>query len=195
MRQRPAGYSIVELAFVTALVCTLCGIAIPHMLVGIDEFRTAGAARYVSTLLQHARMEAVKRSAEVALQITAGAGGYQIAMYVDGNRNGVLARDVQRGVDRPLVRPTRLPDNFAGVDFGAVPGLPPVDAGGTPPGTDPIRLGSSSFAAFTAIGTSTTGSLYIAGARGSQYVVRIYGQTGKTRILKFSTQTGKWAPL
>ena len=56
MRQRPAGYSIVELAFVTALVSTLCGIAIPHMLVGIYEFRTAGAARYVSTLLQHARI-------------------------------------------------------------------------------------------------------------------------------------------
>jgi len=195
MRNLPAGYSLVELAFVTALVCTLCGIAIPQMLTGIDEFRTAGAARYVSTLLQHARMEAVKRSAEVALQITASTGGYPIGMYVDGNRNGVLTRDVQRGIDPPLVRPTRLPDNFAGVDFGALPSLPPVDAGGTPPGSDPIRLGSSAFAVFTAVGTSTTGSLYISGARGSQYVVRIYGQTGKTRILKFHPKTGKWSPL
>ena len=82
-----------------------------------------------------------------------------------------------------------------GVDFGAVPGLPAVDPGGTPPGTDPIRLGSGSLASFSAMGTASSGSVYIRGRRNVQYVVRIYGETGKTRTLKFDPRANKWKPL
>jgi hypothetical protein len=70
-----------------------------------------------------------------------------------------------------------------------------VDSGGTPPGTDPIRLGSSSMATFAASGTSSSGSLYIRGRRNAQYVVRIYGQTGKTRVLKFDARSRQWKGL
>lgn len=196
MRRGQTGYSFVELVFITTIVITLCGIAVPEMLTGIDDFRTAGAAHYVETLLHRARMEAVMRSSDVAMQFVVMADGhYAMAMHVDGNRNGVLTREIQSGVDRQLVASTRLVDNFADVDFGALPGLPAVDSGGTPPGSDPIRLGSSTLATFTAIGTSTTGSLYIRGNHGAQYVVRIYGQTGKTRILKYHLRTGQWKPL
>ena len=91
--------------------------------------------------------------------------------------------------------PERLFDQFTGVDFGAIPGLPAVDVGGTPPGADPIRLGNSSLATFTPTGTSSSGSLYIRGRRNAQYVVRIYGQTGKTRVLKFDARTRQWKGL
>ena len=184
-----------ELAFVAGLVSTLSAAAIPEMLTGIDEYRTAGAARYVSTRLQRARMEAVMRSAAVAVQFSQVGDSYTFAVYVDGNHNGVLSRDIQRGVDRQLNAPERLTDQFTGVDFGAVPGLPAVDPGGTPPGADPIRLGSGSLASFSAMGTASSGSVYIRGRRNVQYVVRIYGETGKTRILKFDPRANKWKPL
>ena len=69
---------------------------------GVDETRTAGAAQYLSARLQRARMEAVLRSAAVAVQFTHDASGYSYAFYVDGNGNGVVARDIQRGVDRRI---------------------------------------------------------------------------------------------
>ena len=50
-------------------------------------------------------------------------------------------------------------------------------------------------ATFTATGTATAGSLYIRGRRDVQYVVRIFGETGKTRILKFNPRTRQWNPL
>jgi hypothetical protein len=84
---------------------------------------------------------------------------------------------------------------FTGVDFGAVPGLPPVDPSGTAPGTDPIRLGASSLASFTAFGTSSSGTVYIRGRGDSQYAVRIFGDTGKTRMLKFDRHAGRWKQL
>lgn len=190
-----SGYSFVELLFVLGTVATLSSVAVPQVLTGLDDFRTAGAARHISARLQRARMDAVLRSADVGLQVTSTSGGYSYAVYVDGNRNGVRAADIQAGTDRRLVPPERLPDQYSGVEFGAIVGLPAVDSGGTPPGTDPIRLGSGNTATFAASGTSSSGSLYIRGRRNAQYVVRIYGQTGKTRILKFDARSRQWKGL
>jgi type II secretory pathway pseudopilin PulG len=190
-----AGYSLVELLFVTSLCLTLSAIAVPQTLVGLDDVRTEGAARYIATRFQRARMEAVMQSTAVAVQFSQDAGSYTYAMYVDGNRNGVLTRDIQRGADRRLGAVERLPDEFTGVDFGALPGLPAVDSGGTPPGADPIRLGAGNLVSFSATGTSSSGSVYIRGRRTAQFVVRVLGETGKTRVLKFDGRSRQWKPL
>jgi hypothetical protein len=181
--------------FVSALTATVGGIALPPLLAAADDFRANGAVRYLAARLQRARMEAVLRSADVAVRFNLTSTGYTFAMYVDGNRNGVLGSDIQTGVDARLRWNERLPDNFAGVEFGTIPGLPAVDVGGTAPGDDPIRLGSSNGATFTAGGTSSTGSLYVLGKRARQFVIRIYGDTGKTRILSFDARSRTWKPL
>src|SRR5947207_1076206 len=62
------GYTAVEIVFVAGLTVTLGGMAVPSLVSGLDDYRTAGAARHVSTRMQRARMEAVSRSAEVAMQ-------------------------------------------------------------------------------------------------------------------------------
>ena len=128
----------------------------------------------------------------MALRFTLLTDHYDFLAYVDGNRNGVLSRDIQSGVDRPVQSADRLSDHFPGVDFGALPGLPAVDPSSTPPASDPIRLGSSDMVSFAPAGTATSGSLYIRGQRNAQYVVRVYGETGKTRVLKFNVRSGQW---
>src|SRR5262249_4326267 len=113
-----------------AVGATMSAAAIPRLLAGLDDARTAGAAQYVSARFQRARMEAVLRSTSVAVVFAQDAGGYSYAVYVDGNGNGVLARDMQRGVDRRLGGVERLSEQFSGVDFGVMPGLPAIDTGG-----------------------------------------------------------------
>lgn len=189
------GFSVVELLFVVALTATLCGVAVPSVVSLADSLRATGAARYLSARLQRARMEAIARSTAVAVRFSEVPGGYAFAVYVDGNGNGVLSADIDRGIDWRLGSVQRLPDNFTGVEIGTLPGLPPVDPGGVPPGVDPIRLGVSNAATFTAIGTSSTGSVYIRGRSRRQLVVRIYGDTGKTRVLEFHEATRQWKPL
>jgi hypothetical protein len=188
------GYSVVDLLFAAGLATTIASIAIPPILPGLDDVRAGGAARYVAGQLQHARMEAVRRSAEVAVQFVAADNGFSYGMYVDGNANGVRTREIARGVDRRIGSIERLIAQFPGVDFGTIAGLPPVEPGGQPPGDDPVRLGVSNLASFSAIGTATSGSLYVRGRRNLQYVIRIYGDTGKTRILKFDSRSRKWTP-
>src|SRR5262249_13426577 len=174
---------------------TLGAAAMPAFLAGQDELRAAGAAAYVAARFQRARMEAVTRSANVAVRFTPAGSGYTFAVYVDGNGNGVLARDIESAVDRRIGAVERLPEQFTGVDFGAIPGLPAIDSEAPAPGGDPIRLGSGNAASFTASGTSTSGTVYIRSSRGAQYAVRVFGDTGKTRRLKFDRGERKWKPL
>jgi|SRR5690349_21763372 len=189
------GFSLVELLLVAAIGATLVAAAIPQLAAGLDDQRTLIAARYVAARFQRARMEAVMRSAIVAVQFTQTSDGYKFAEYVDGNRNGVLAADIRSGVDWRRGAIERLPDQFPGVEFGAVTGLPPIDPGGTPPGGDPIRLGVAGRASFSAVGTATPGTVYIRGRNGAQYAVRILGETARTRIVKFDPGTRRWRAI
>jgi len=185
------GFTLLEMAFAVGLAATLSGIALPPTLRLLEDYRTAGAARYVASRFQRARMEAVRRSANVAVRF--GDAG-EFATYVDGNGNGVLSADIRDGTDPQLGAAERLELGFSGVQFGVLPGLPPVDAGGTPPGSDPIHLGGSNLASFTPAGTSSSGSVYVRSDR-CQLVVRIYGDTGRTRILRFEARSRQWRAL
>jgi Tfp pilus assembly protein FimT len=189
------GFSAVELLFATALMVTVGGIALPPLLSLVEEARAQGAARHVAARLQRARVEAILRSADVAVRFTASGTDYSFATYVDGNGDGVLTADIKNGIDTRIGSIERLADGFSGVTFGTIAGLPPVDPGGTAPGSDPIRLGSSNGATFTASGTASSGSIYVRGSTTRQFVVRIYGDTARTRILRFDGRSKTWKPL
>ncbi len=186
-----AAFSLIELMFVLGVAATLASATIPQVSSAIDEYRAAGAARYVASRLQQARVRAITRSRDTALRITRDTRGFVVSVYEDGNRNGVLSRDIQDGVDLVVSPPEHVVDQFPGVDFGALPALPGAE-GSAPPGADPIRLGSSDGVTFTATGTATSGSLYLLGRGQTQYVVRIYGETGRTRILRYNARSRTW---
>lgn len=187
--------SLLDMMFVLALSATLAGMAVAQTLGALDDMRAVAAARYVSSRLQQTRIEAIARGHRAALRFDQVANGYAYRTFVDGNRNGVLSADIQSGVDRPIDPSDALGHRFAGVEFGAIPGLPSVDPPSPPPGTDPIRTGASDMVTFTPIGTATSGSLYIRGRNHIQLVVRIFGQTGKTRVLRFDSRHQQWNPL
>ncbi len=193
--RKSSGYSLMEMTFAAGLMATVGAAASPGLLVTLDDTRTLGAVRYVAATLQQVRLDAALRHGDAAMRFSVSGASYVFSEYVDGNGNGVRSADISSGIDREIRRPERLSDQFTGVDFGTIPGLPPVDSSSVAPGTNPIRLGSSNLATFTSAGTSTSGSLYIRGRRNAQYVVRIYGETGKTRVLRFDPGVRLWKPL
>jgi len=178
------GYTLVELMAVTAVLTVMLAAAVPLAHSTIDRSRTAGAAVYVGARIATARMEAVKRSAFVAIQFVQRPDGYWFATYVDGNRNGVLTHDIASGVDRQTAAPARLGDLFAHVAIAlAVPGS----------GTNPVQLsGGSMLLSFTPVGTATGGSVYVRGSDGSQFAIRILGPTARTRLQEYDENRHLW---
>jgi hypothetical protein len=144
------------------------------------------AARYLSAQMALARAQAVKRSATVALRFDQSEGTITFSVFVDGNGNGVRARDIAANIDVLLERPTRLSDLFPGVQIGLSPVLP---------GTDPVQIGGSNLMSFTAMGTATSGSIYICARDRSQYAVRVLGVTGRARVLRYVPVTREWIEL
>jgi hypothetical protein len=189
------GISYLELLMSISVVVTMAGIAVPSALDTMDHFRAAGAARFVAARLHQARSAAVARGADTAVRFSREGEGIGYTVYLDGNRNGVRADDILRGIDRPLQPAQRLSDHFSGVVFGTLPDLPPPDPSTAAPGGDPIRLGAADSVTFTALGTATPGSLYILSRGRRQYVVRILGETGRIRIMQFDAGRGQWFPL
>lgn len=185
------GYSLLEVLMAITVLVIVGGAAIPVAQSSVDRVRAVAAARYVAGRMATARFEAVRRSAYVAVQFLQQPDGYWLRTYLDGNRNGVLALDIARGVDLPISAGERLDQNFTGVEFGIHPNVTGIDPG--PFNTsDPIQIGTSTLLSFSPIGGATSGTLYIHGLRGHQFAVRILGATGRTRVLEFNSGSGRW---
>ena len=185
------GYSLLEVLMAMTIMVIVGGAAIPLAHASVDRTRAAAAAHYLAGRLALARFEAVRRSACVAIQFVQQADGYWLRTYVDGNRNGVLTRDITSGIDLPISAAERLDNHFTGIAFGIQPTVTGIDPGPFN-NTDPIQIGSSTLLSFSPTGSSTSGTLFIHGLRGNQFAVRVLGATGRTRILEFNFGSSTW---
>lgn len=161
----------------------LAGIALPQLLGSLDRARGLMAARYLGGRLALARTQAVSRRAAIALRFEQRPRGIVFTTYQDGNRNGIRAADIARGVDRPLDPPLLLGDQFPGAAIGVVPGFTE---------SDPVQLGRTDILTFSPLGTATSGTIYIRGRDGTQWAVRVLGATGRTRVLRYVARTREW---
>ena len=165
--------------FVTAVAGILAAAAVPQLQTTIERTRTSSAARYLAGRLAFARTQAVARSANVALMLTPAGDTSTLAIYVDGNGNGVRVREAG-GVDRLLSPPVRFSTMFPHVTVS------------TQDPADPPAAAATALMSFTPLGTASSGTLYLRGRDGSQYAVRVLGATGRTRVLRFDGATRAW---
>jgi prepilin-type N-terminal cleavage/methylation domain-containing protein len=180
-----AGFTLIELLFTLGLVAVLCGMAVPSILRGIDRWRAVAAVRYLATRMTLARMQAATWGAAVALRFEHTADGLAFSIYRDGNRNGVLTADIQRGIDRQIDPSVRLSQQFPGVDIGLAPGATVAD---------PLHIGRTTILTFSPLGTATSGTIYVLGKDGTQWGVRVLGVTGRTRVLRYLQDQDEWLP-
>ena len=192
MRHSSRGVALVDVIVASALLATLCGIAVPALIAARERNATRLAARHVASRIQLLRIAALKRNAAIAWRFDPGEVGL-MATIVDGDGDGVRQADVDSGIDRPIEREFRLADLFADVTFRVSRNIPNPDGSGSlPAGSDPIRLGASNFLTLSPTGSTSSGTLYLAGRDGSQVCVRLMGATGRVRVLWFDAVSGRW---
>jgi hypothetical protein len=177
--------------FTAGLVAVLSGIAIPMWNATRHQTAARAGARYVAARLQQVRLEALKRNVTVALRIDP-TDLDRIGIYADGDGDGVLQSDIDRGTDPLIEGESRLSD-YTTIPLRIAQDVPEPDTGTPlPAGSDPLRFGRSALIAFSPLGSATGGTLYLAGTKGPQMAVRILGATGRTRVLRFDVASRQW---
>jgi Tfp pilus assembly protein FimT len=191
-RSSSRGLAFVDVVVVCALVAAVFGIAVPA-LVGVRHRGAPRlAARQLAARVQMLRLEALKRSAAVAVRFDPSRIGL-MATYADGDGDGVRQADVDSGIDPALTPEFEWDDVASGVTFQIARDVPSPDASGwLAAGSDPIRLGSTNFLTLSPGGSASSGTLYLAGRGGPQVCVRIFGATGRVRVLWFDPASNAW---
>jgi type II secretory pathway pseudopilin PulG len=185
-------FSLVEVLVSCAVICAVLAVAVPQVLGFQEGSRAAAAARYVAGRLQLARMEALKRSAHVAVGFTQVGNELEFAMYVDGNGNGVRTIEIASRTDPIVSAPEHLGHAVPGAQFAIVAGTPSIDDTGPLTGTDPIRVGRSNLVSFSPLGSATPGTIYLCGPDRRQWAIRITGATGRVRVYAFEPAGQRW---
>ena len=187
------GYSLIDVLFATTILVIVTAMAVPIVVYSAEYSRASAAARYLAARIAVVRMDAVKRSAYVALRFESQNGQYRFRAYVDGNDNGIRSTDIAQKVDAALGPADQLENHFSGVTFGLYDDVLPVTAEEALVDGDPIRLGRSDLLSFSPLGSASSGTLYIRGAGKQQRAVRVLGVTGRVTILRFDFQNRRWA--
>lgn len=192
MRQR--GYSMVEMVVCLALATVLAGAGAPALTLARQGARAEGATDYLVGRLQMARLEALRRHVNVALRFEADGASWWLALYADGNGNGVRAADIAAGTDYLLCPREQLERQFPCVGFGVHQQAVLLPDDSSTDTSDPIHVGKSRMFSFSPTGTASSGTVYLCGQGLHQTAVRVLGVTGRVRSLTFDFASADWEP-
>ena len=188
-----SGAAFIDIIVATSLCFVMAAIAVPVIGGTLDRERTIIGAHYLAGQLQRARLDALKRARFVAVRLQVIGDRTELRLFADGNGNGVLQRDADRGIDPPLTPAAWLDDQARDISLRINQEI--VDVSGSAvlaPGDDPLRIGNTSMLTFSPLGSATSGTLYVAAHRGPQMAIRVFGATGRVRVLVFDARTRQW---
>lgn len=191
----PRGAALIDIIAATALVVIVTAIAVPVVGGAMERERTTVGTQFLAGQLQRARLAALRRAVSVAVRIEIVDDRTSLRLFMDGNGNGVLQKDIDKGLDPPLSPLHWVDEQARDVSLRINQGI--LDAGGSgtlEAGDDPLRIGSSALLTFSPLGSATSGTLYVAAQRGPQMAIRVFGATGRVRVLMFDAQTRQWHP-
>ena len=193
---RPRGFTLIELLVVAAVISLLV-LVTPTVVDWSAGLEVRLAAYELVGALRTARSSAIRLGSKVAVKFrTATDGRVSFTLYRDGNGDGVRTSDIDRGIDPRVGLPRELRHFGRHAKFGFPPGIQPRDPSDPRRRLDdledPVRFNRSDLASFGPLGGSTPGSLYLTDGRHHLLVVRVFGRTGKVKILRYDVRSERW---
>jgi len=161
------GFTLIELLLIVAIIAVVVGIATPQISNMRQDFTLRAASRDLLSRMQSAKLEAVKRNANVAIVFTTGdytaaggVGGYEI--FVDNGEGGGTANNFSRDGAETLLSADTMPPGITLLNpsGGVITTFPGKSAGFNFRGL-PLKIGNVAMqnrnAKYNRIVVSTTG--------------------------------------
>ena len=194
---RQEGFSALESLVAVALLGFALSISVPALSALRENGRTAAGARVLATELNRMRWESVARKRGTGLFFERGPRGWGWRVVEDGNGNGLRTSEVRRGVDPTVSGPHHLQDQVEDVRLGFPPGGPfpriPPRTGNIVDTDDPVQFGRSDIVAFSPLGRSSSGTVYVTDGRRGLFAIVLFGPTTRARVWRYDSVGGKWS--
>lgn len=196
MKEKSAGYTFIELLIIGSLLGFLMFITMPNLAFWSGVVQVRLAAGEVAGFLGEARMYSIRHRANVAIRFENIAEGPRVAMYQDGDGDGVRSNDIRRGIDEQTMLPRIIAMTGGDVRFGFPGGVAPKDPSDLGRRltrlSDPIRFNRSDMASFSELGTATPGTVYLTANDRHLAAVRVSGRSGHITILLYDPDKEVW---
>ncbi|HUP48909.1 MAG TPA: GspH/FimT family pseudopilin [Thermoanaerobaculia bacterium] len=187
------GFTLAELLTAVAIIGMLVACAMPGWMSLRRRAAVRSAAAEIRSVFHHTRSRAIAEGKHFGVRFSRSGTEWRYAIYEDGDRDGIRADDIQRGIDRCVAPPRHLFQQPHLVTIGLLP-YTVRDPDGDPlrPGDSPVKFNRSSLCSFTPLGKATPGTIYLTDSNGSLFAARVYGPSAKIRLLRYEPSRRKW---
>ena len=192
--RREHGLTLLEILVVLAIIGVIAVVSAP----AFANYRRAASMRAqvaeLRGILRTVRSRAIVRGTHAGVKFTRAGNIWTYALYDDGNGNGIRSSEITSGVDRRYAGPSILMPqyNIAGI---ALLSTPIRDPDGDPllPSASAVQFGSSTICSFSPTGSGSPGTIYIADGAGKLCALRVFGATGRVRLLRYDGVAQSWS--
>ena len=194
MKPATAGYSLLELLTVLAIVGLMALVTLP----AFGSLRRQAAMRAaigeVTWALRAARSSAIARSGHVAVKFQQLGGVWHYAFIDDGDGDGVRNDDIKSGVDlrRGAWKELLDPQSIVRIGLPSYLVRDPDTGKPLPKNASAVRFNASTLCSFGPLGGGTAGSVFFTDSYERVAIVRVTGASGRIRALVYDRGTGTW---
>lgn len=192
-RRRVRGFTLIELLAAVAIIGLIALCSVPAFGTYRRRASCEAAGNELRILLRGVRAHAIAEGRYAGVKFAQVPGNWTYSLYDDGNGNGVANDDIKRGLDVRFRGPVVTMPQSGTVSIRLLPQtVRDPDGAKLQPSSAALQFGRSTICSFSPVGAGTPGTIYLSDGIDQLWCVRVYGASGKVRLLRYDARRAKW---
>lgn len=187
------GFSALEIVVAVAIIGIIALCAVPAFATYRRRASMSSQVAELRGIFRAVRSRAIATRHHVGVKFTRSGAQWTYAIYDDCDGDGIHNNDIASGVDRRFRGPSVLMPQFNIARIALLPmAIRDPDGDALPPTASAVQFNRSTICSCALTGACTPGTIYIADGAGQLSAVRIYGASGRARVLRYDAARRRW---